>query len=119
MARTTKKGSTAGTGKTAAEPKTKATAATAKRTKTSTKSTPATPTPTAAKAPRAARSTARRPRNGHAADAPSTANGVAGISHEQVAARAYELWLRSGCVPGRDAENWREAEAQLRAEHNA
>jgi len=38
------------------------------------------------------------------------------LTHEQVAERARALWLASGCIPGRDEQNWREAEAQLKAE---
>jgi ribosomal protein L3 len=38
------------------------------------------------------------------------------LTHERVAERAKALWLASGCVPGRDEQNWREAEAQLKAE---
>jgi hypothetical protein len=38
------------------------------------------------------------------------------LTHERVAERAKALWLESGCAPGRDEQNWREAEAQLRAE---
>jgi hypothetical protein len=36
--------------------------------------------------------------------------------YEEIAARAYDLWAASGCVEGRDQENWIEAERQLRAE---
>ena len=36
-------------------------------------------------------------------------------TREQIAARAYELWLQSGCLPGRDAENWTQAERELLA----
>lgn len=36
-------------------------------------------------------------------------------TREQVAARAYEIWLHSGCVTGRDAENWLQAERELQA----
>jgi Protein of unknown function (DUF2934) len=36
-------------------------------------------------------------------------------THEQIAARAYELWQQSGCAPGRDAENWAQAERELYA----
>ena len=32
-----------------------------------------------------------------------------------VAARAYELWQKSGCAPGRDQEFWFQAERELRA----
>ena len=35
-------------------------------------------------------------------------------THEQIAQRAQELFERSGRIPGRDVENWLEAEAQLR-----
>jgi hypothetical protein len=34
-------------------------------------------------------------------------------TREQIAARAYEIWQQSGCVPGRDAENWAQAEREL------
>jgi hypothetical protein len=36
-------------------------------------------------------------------------------TREQVAARAYEIWVHSGCVAGRDAENWLQAERELQA----
>jgi|GEM_PF-788447 len=35
---------------------------------------------------------------------------------EQIAERARAIWLKGGCLPGRDNENWLEAERQLRAE---
>ncbi len=38
------------------------------------------------------------------------------LTHEQIAERAKSLWLASGCLPGRDQQNWLEAEAQLQAE---
>lgn len=38
------------------------------------------------------------------------------LTHEQIAERARSLWLASGCLPGRDVQNWLEAEAQLKAE---
>ena len=38
-----------------------------------------------------------------------------GISREQIARRAYELWLERGCPAGRDLEIWLEAERQLKA----
>ena len=34
-------------------------------------------------------------------------------TREQVASRAYEIWQQSGCMPGRDAENWAQAEREL------
>ncbi len=38
------------------------------------------------------------------------------ISHQQIADRARAIWQRKGCPSGRDEENWREAETQLREE---
>ena len=32
---------------------------------------------------------------------------------QDIARRAYELYLASGCVDGRDVENWLEAEQEL------
>jgi hypothetical protein len=37
-------------------------------------------------------------------------------THEQVAERAWALWIRGGCMPGQDRQNWFEAERQLKAE---
>jgi Protein of unknown function (DUF2934) len=34
-------------------------------------------------------------------------------THEEIAKRAREIYERSGRVPGRDLENWLEAESQL------
>jgi hypothetical protein len=34
-------------------------------------------------------------------------------SREQIAQRAYELWMLSGCCYGRDDENWLQAEREL------
>jgi len=34
-------------------------------------------------------------------------------THDEIARRAYILFEQSGCVPGRDLENWLAAEAQL------
>jgi Protein of unknown function (DUF2934) len=38
------------------------------------------------------------------------------LSHEQIAQRAVHIWRQGGCLPGRDEQNWKEAEAQLKAE---
>jgi len=37
------------------------------------------------------------------------------VSREQIELRAYELYLASGCVDGRDLENWLAAEEELRS----
>jgi hypothetical protein len=34
-------------------------------------------------------------------------------AEEEIRALAYQLYVQSGCVPGRDLENWREAETRL------
>ena len=34
-------------------------------------------------------------------------------SHDEIARRAREIYERSGRIPGRDLENWLEAESQL------
>ena len=34
-------------------------------------------------------------------------------SHDQIAERAYELWLRKGRPQGQDAQNWDEARREL------
>ena len=50
-------------------------------------------------------------------DSPGGASrGTVPLTHEQIAERAKTLWLASGCRPGRDEQNWLEAEAQLKAE---
>jgi len=38
------------------------------------------------------------------------------IPHEKIAVRAYEKWCQRGCPPGTDAQDWMEAEAELRFE---
>ncbi len=44
---------------------------------------------------------------------------VPALTHERIAERAKALWEASGRVPGRDEQNWHEAEMQLRAELQA
>ena len=34
-------------------------------------------------------------------------------THDQIARRAYELWMQGGCPGGCDLEHWLEAEQQL------
>jgi hypothetical protein len=38
------------------------------------------------------------------------------LTHDLVAERARTIWLERGCSAGRDEENWREAETQLKTE---
>jgi hypothetical protein len=35
------------------------------------------------------------------------------VTHDQIAAKAYEIWLRKGQPRGQDGENWYEAIAEL------
>jgi hypothetical protein len=45
----------------------------------------------------------------------SSAPAVA-LTHEQIAARAYAVWLAKGQPQGQDEQNWRDAEAELKRE---
>jgi hypothetical protein len=38
------------------------------------------------------------------------------LTHQEIASAAYAIFEKSGCIPGRDTENWLKAEAQLRQE---
>lgn len=38
------------------------------------------------------------------------------ITQEQIATRAYELWLKRGCEHGFDVEDWINAEEELKQE---
>jgi hypothetical protein len=38
------------------------------------------------------------------------------LTHDLIAERARTIWLERGCSVGRDEENWREAETQLKTE---
>ncbi|MGE0547751.1 MAG: DUF2934 domain-containing protein [Kofleriaceae bacterium] len=37
-------------------------------------------------------------------------------THDQIAARAYALFINRGCVHGHDSEDWLTAEAELKAQ---
>ena len=53
-------------------------------------------------------------------DKPRTSNskkstsGAMAISYEQIAQKAYEIWLRKGRPVGQDEQNWHEAELELK-----
>lgn len=38
------------------------------------------------------------------------------VSHQQIAARAYERWVKKGRPGGTDFQDWLEAEAELKRE---
>jgi hypothetical protein len=40
-------------------------------------------------------------------------DSVAAITHEQIARRAWSIWMSQGCVPGHDEEHWLQAEREL------
>jgi len=40
-------------------------------------------------------------------------------SHTEIAALAEKIYLESGCMPGRDVENWLLAEAELKKQSRA
>ena len=48
--------------------------------------------------------------------APGGSARVTKLTHKQIAERAEAIWRASGCLPGRDEQNWCEAVAQLKAE---
>lgn len=44
---------------------------------------------------------------------PATGSRIDTPSHEQIAKRAYEIWVARGKPQGKDLENWRQAEREL------
>lgn len=45
----------------------------------------------------------------------SVTRGTSGPSFQEVSRRAFEIWERNGRLPGRDLENWLQAEDELRS----
>jgi hypothetical protein len=39
-------------------------------------------------------------------------------THDEIAAQAYQIYLREGCVEGRDMDHWLRAESELRERTN-
>ncbi len=71
----------------------------------------------AATTPRKIQPTAAEPakeRSAYVAAGPDAAGAASGLNHDEVARRAYELYLRRGSRNGHDVEDWLEAERQLR-----
>ena len=46
-------------------------------------------------------------------DAPSARPASAAELHEAIRRRAEEIYMQSGRIPGRDLENWNQAEAEI------
>lgn len=57
-----------------------------------------------------------RPQQTPSSTPPLAAIRTVTITYEQTAERAREIWMRNGCRPGEDEQNWLEAETQLKAE---
>ena len=59
-----------------------------------------------------------RPASTPSAQAASKPNAARakGPTHDQIAQKAHEIWLKNGCQHGQDRQNWLEAEAQLKKE---
>jgi hypothetical protein len=51
-----------------------------------------------------------------ATPAPSRTTAPPAVSHEKIAQRAYERWMKRGCPHGSDMLDWVEAEKELKAE---
>ncbi len=64
--------------------------------------------------PQTGGATATQPRRTGTKSRQATGNGT--ITHEQIARRAHEIWLKQGCRHGLDQQHWFEAERQLKAE---
>lgn len=43
-----------------------------------------------------------------------SASKIESPSHSEISARAEEIYRESGCIPGRDLENWVRAENELK-----
>ncbi len=57
-----------------------------------------------------------RPTGASSPKTAAKANPVTGPTDEQIAERAWALWVKGGYQPGQDRENWFEAERQLKKE---
>ena len=44
---------------------------------------------------------------------PTKSNGKKAPTSDEIAKRAWEIWMRKGCKPGGELENWLEAEKEL------
>lgn len=79
---------------------------------------------------KASRTAGKKPKTAGTTASPGSSNGqtlqqkqtilttapAARPTYEQIAQRAEHIWRQGGCLPGRDEQNWNEAEAQLKAE---
>jgi hypothetical protein len=49
---------------------------------------------------------------------PTTSMTNSTPTHDEIAAQAYQIYLREGCVEGRDMDHWLRAEQELRQRSN-
>src|SRR4051812_11236401 len=49
---------------------------------------------------------------------PTTAMTSSTPTHDEIAAQAYQIYLREGCAEGRDLDHWLRAEEELRQRSN-
>jgi hypothetical protein len=54
------------------------------------------------------------PKAGVTSTARGPSPGGKGPAADQIAARAYQIWLENGCPKGRDDDHWFQAERELR-----
>ncbi|MEM6259324.1 MAG: DUF2934 domain-containing protein [Planctomycetota bacterium] len=50
--------------------------------------------------------------------AKKNAKPVVVITHDQIAQKAYEIWMAKGCPDGQDEANWNEAKSELESVSN-
>ncbi len=51
----------------------------------------------------------------HASQPPNSSSGTPDL-HDAIRRRAEEIYIRNGRIPGRDLENWAQAEQEIRGE---
>jgi hypothetical protein len=59
-------------------------------------------------------STTTRTRKSSTTSATPTTSTLLSLTHDDIANRAYELFLANGAMHGRDLEHWLQAETELR-----
>jgi|GEM_PF-473668 len=60
--------------------------------------------------------TTREAQHAESHEGGGTATATLGLTHEQIAERARQIWEQRGRPGGEDERNWREAERQLKRE---
>jgi hypothetical protein len=68
-----------------------------------------------AKSTKTTQSTTTRTRTSKSSATTPTTASLLSLTHADIASRAYELFLASGAMHGRDLEHWLQAESELRS----